>query len=98
MHVFVERKVGWGVLKQEYIQGEKKKKKERVCLEKTRKALCSLPGTCSKGSCESCEYAPEEGVWVLPRNSEVDGGQHQETMDGMSNDTAGYIFPQTGEQ
>lgn len=34
MHVFVERKVGWGVLKQEYIQGEKKKKKERVCLGK----------------------------------------------------------------
>lgn len=58
----------------------------------------SLPGACSKGGCESCEYPPEEGVWVLSCNNEVDGRQHEETMDGMSNDTAGYIFSQTGEQ
>lgn len=60
--------------------------------------MSSLPGACSEGSCESCEYPPEEGVRVLPCNNEVDGGQHKKTMDGMSNDAAGYIFSQTGKQ
>lgn len=57
----------------------------------------SLPRACSEGGCQSCEYPPEEGVWVFPCNDEVDGRQHKKAMDGMSNYTAGYIFSQTGK-
>lgn len=61
-------------------------------------AVCLLPGACSEGCCQSCENPPEEGVWVLPCNDKVDSGQHKKAMNGMSDDTAGYVFSQTGKQ
>lgn len=57
-----------------------------------------LPGGCAKSCCKSCEYPPEEGVWVFSCKDKVDGGEHKETVDGMSNNTAGNIFSQTGKQ
>lgn len=70
---------------------------KQVCVWESQRRVSVLPGACSKGSCESSEYAPEEGVWVLPRKNKVDCRQHKKTMDGMSDDTARYIFSQTGK-
>lgn len=53
-----------------------------------------LPGARSEGRCQSCKYAPEEGVRVLPRYDEVDGGQHEKAVDGVTDDTAGDVFSQ----
>lgn len=58
----------------------------------------SLPGGRAKCCCKSGEYPPEEGVRVFSREDKVNSGEHKETMDGVSNNTAGNIFSQTGEQ
>lgn len=57
-----------------------------------------LPGGRAKRCCKSCEYPPEEGVWVFSCKDKVDGGEHKETVDGVSNNAAGNIFSQTSEQ
>lgn len=58
----------------------------------------SVPGAGSKRCGQGCEYAPEEGVRVFPRDDKVDQRQHEDAVDGVADDAAGYVFAQTGKQ
>lgn len=83
-----------------YLTFYNREEQTSVCAggERCKQRWVLLPGACSEGCCQSCEYPPEEGVRVFPCNDEVDGRQHKKAMDGMSNDTAGDVFSQTGKQ